>query len=64
MLVREEHLTSFPMMAESRPDEAESKHFPDFSHRSGKDVWVLNSCLDTLFDQKAEKVSDFLIQKF
>ena len=30
----------------------------------GKDIWVLNSRLDTLFDPKAEKVSEYLLQKF
>ena len=37
---------------------------PTAATRAGKDVWVLNSRLDTLFDAKADKVSDFLLQKF
>ncbi|WP_332699687.1 hypothetical protein [Devosia sp.] len=30
----------------------------------GDDIYVLNSRLDTLFDPKAEKVSDYLLQEF
>ena len=37
---------------------------PTAATRAGQDVWVLNSRLDTLFDAKAPKVSDFLLQKF
>jgi sugar lactone lactonase YvrE len=37
---------------------------PTAATRAGKDVWVLNSRLDTLFDAKADKVSDFMLQKF
>jgi sugar lactone lactonase YvrE len=37
---------------------------PTAATRAGKDVWVLNSRLDTLFDAKADKVSDYLLQKF
>jgi sugar lactone lactonase YvrE len=37
---------------------------PTAATHAGKDVWVLNSRLDTLFDAKADKVSDFLLQKF
>jgi sugar lactone lactonase YvrE len=40
------------------------KSMPTAATRAGKDVWVLNSRLDTLFDAKADKVSDFLLQKF
>lgn len=32
--------------------------------RVGDDVWVLNSRLDTLFNPKADKVSDAVLQKF
>lgn len=38
--------------------------FPTSATVSGKDVWVLNSRLDTLFDKKAEKASEFFIQRF
>lgn len=37
---------------------------PTAATRAGKDVWVLNSRLDTLFDAKADKVSNYLLQKF
>lgn len=37
---------------------------PTAPTRVGDDVWVLNSRLDTLFDPKADKVSDTLLQKF
>lgn len=40
------------------------KSMPTAATRAGKDVWILNSRLDTLFDAKADKVSDFLLQKF
>jgi sugar lactone lactonase YvrE len=41
-----------------------AKSMPTAPTRVGDSVWVLNSRLDTLFDPKAEKVSDFLLQKF
>ncbi|MCM2475529.1 gluconolaconase [Rhizobium sp. CG5] len=37
---------------------------PTAPTRVGDDVWVLNSRLDTLFDPKADKVSDAVLQKF
>lgn len=37
---------------------------PTAPTRVGDDVWILNSRLDTLFDPKADKVSDSLLQKF
>lgn len=37
---------------------------PTAPTKVGKEIWVLNSRLDTLFDPKADKVSDFLLQKF
>ena len=40
------------------------KSMPTAATRVGNDVWVLNSRLDTLFDPKGTKVSDYLIQKF
>jgi sugar lactone lactonase YvrE len=40
------------------------KSMPTAPTRVGDSIWVLNSRLDTLFDPKAEKVSDFLLQKF
>ena len=41
-----------------------ARSMPTAATRAGQDVWVLNSRLDTLFDAKAPKVSDFLLQKF
>ena len=40
------------------------KSMPTAATRAGNDVWVLNARLDTLFDPKAAKVSDYLLQKF
>ena len=37
---------------------------PTAPTKVGNDIWVLNSRLDNLFDPKAEKVSDFVLQKF
>lgn len=37
---------------------------PTAATRVGKDIYVLNSRLDTLFDPNATKVSDYLLQKF
>lgn len=37
---------------------------PTAATKAGDDVWVLNSRLDTLFDPKAEKIGDYLLQKF
>lgn len=37
---------------------------PSAATLAGKDIWVLNSRLDTLFDPKAEKVGEYLLQKF
>jgi sugar lactone lactonase YvrE len=37
---------------------------PTAATQAGGDIWVLNSRLDTLFDPKAKKVSDFILQKF
>ncbi|MCA6106827.1 hypothetical protein [Bradyrhizobium cenepequi] len=37
---------------------------PSSATQVGKDVYVLNSRIDTLFDPKAAKVSDFVLQKF
>jgi sugar lactone lactonase YvrE len=37
---------------------------PSAATRAGSDIWVLNSRLDTLFDPKAEKVGEYLLQKF
>ncbi|WP_159009423.1 gluconolaconase [Bradyrhizobium sp. S69] len=37
---------------------------PSSATQMGKDVYVLNSRIDTLFDPKATKVSDFVLQKF
>jgi sugar lactone lactonase YvrE len=37
---------------------------PTAATRAGTDIWILNSRLDTLFDAKAAKVSDYLLQKF
>lgn len=37
---------------------------PTASTKVGKGIYVLNSRLDTLFDPKAEKVSDYVLQKF
>jgi hypothetical protein len=37
---------------------------PTAPTKVGNTIWVLNSRLDTLFDPKAEKVSDFVLQKF
>lgn len=38
--------------------------FPTSATVSGKDVWVLNSRLDTLFDINSQKVNDFLLHRF
>jgi hypothetical protein len=40
------------------------KSMPTAATRAGDHVWVLNARLDTLFDPKAAKVSDYLLQKF
>lgn len=32
--------------------------------RAGNDLWVLNSRLDTLYDAKAEKTGEYMLQKF
>lgn len=40
------------------------RSMPTAVTRAGKDVWVLNSRLDTLLDPKAKKVGDYLLQKF
>jgi sugar lactone lactonase YvrE len=37
---------------------------PSSATQVGKDIYVLDSRIDTLFDPKAEKVSDYLLQKF
>jgi hypothetical protein len=37
---------------------------PSSATQVGQDVYVLDSRIDTLFDPKAAKVSDFLLQKF
>ena len=37
---------------------------PSSATQVGQDIYVLNSRIDTLFDPKAAKVSDFLLQKF
>jgi hypothetical protein len=37
---------------------------PSSATQVGEDVYVLNSQIDTLFDPKAAKVSDFVLQKF
>ncbi len=37
---------------------------PTAPTKVGSAVWVLNSRLDTLFNPKADKVSDFTLQKF
>ena len=37
---------------------------PTAATRAGNSVWVLNARLDTLFDPKAAKVSDYILQKF
>jgi sugar lactone lactonase YvrE len=37
---------------------------PSSATQVGEDVYVLNSRIDTLFDPKAAKVSDFVLQKF
>jgi sugar lactone lactonase YvrE len=37
---------------------------PSSATQVDKDVYVLNSRIDTLFDPKAAKVSDFVLQKF
>jgi len=37
---------------------------PSAATQAGKDIWVLNSRLDTLFDPKAAKVGEYLLQKF
>lgn len=41
-----------------------SASMPTAPTRVGADVWTLNSRLDTLFDPKADKVSDAVLQKF
>jgi len=41
-----------------------SASMPTAPTRVGDDIWVLNSRLDTLFDPKADKVSDARLQKF
>lgn len=40
------------------------KSMPTAATGAGDNVWVLNARLDTLFDPKAAKVSDYLLQKF
>lgn len=40
------------------------KSMPTAPTKVGHAIWVLNSRLDTLFDPKASKVSDFVLQKF
>jgi len=37
---------------------------PSSATQVGKDIYVLDSRIDTLFDPKAAKVSDYLLQKF
>ena len=37
---------------------------PSSATQVGSDIYVLNSRIDTLFDPKAAKVSDFLLQRF
>lgn len=41
-----------------------AKSMPTAATKVGDSVWVLNSRLDNLFDPKAEKVNDFVLQKF
>lgn len=40
------------------------KSMPTAPTKVGDAIWVLNSRLDTLFDPKANKISDFVLQKF
>lgn len=40
------------------------KSMPTAATQVGNETWVLNARLDTLFDPKAAKVSDYLLQKF
>ncbi|WP_026791699.1 hypothetical protein [Pleomorphomonas oryzae] len=44
--------------------EASKLSMPTATVTVGKDVYVLNSRLDTLFDPKATKVGDYLLQQF
>ncbi|WP_370677706.1 hypothetical protein [Pleomorphomonas sp. PLEO] len=44
--------------------EASKLSMPTATVTVGKDVYVLNSRLDTLFDPKAAKVGDYLLQQF
>jgi hypothetical protein len=37
---------------------------PSSATQVGGDIFILNSRIDNLFDPKAAKVSDFLLQKF
>jgi hypothetical protein len=37
---------------------------PSSATQVGQDIYVLDSRIDTLFDPKAAKVSDFLLQQF
>lgn len=41
-----------------------SMSFPTTGARVGKSIYVLNARLDTLFDPKAEKANEYLLQKF
>jgi sugar lactone lactonase YvrE len=50
--------------AELERQQKSAMSMPTAATEVGEDIYVLNSRIDTLFDPKAAKVSDFLLQKF
>jgi sugar lactone lactonase YvrE len=47
-----------------QPSRKSAMSFPTTAVLAGKDIYVLNSRLDTLFSKDAPKVSDYLLQKY